>query len=192
MYTIWYLFRCRCCFYCQQITVIFPVTSFELLPHVQYLLLLHLLLFSSFVYQYFPKRCLLASSSDTTFRIHVTSGAIFRSYPQQTRKHVIITSKRRFDVIITCLLRCVFAESLLRSLLLNALLTVFPIGLKQHIAHNWAAQRCSNYWGNFKGFPRTMTRLRWWAPTTEGTGVTQWPRNTRIDTKYSKKLEWKL
>ena len=27
----------------------------------------------------------------------------------QSNKHVIITSKRRFDVIITCLLRCVFA-----------------------------------------------------------------------------------
>ena len=28
----------------------------------------------------------------------------------QRNKHVIITSKRHFDVIITCLLRCVFAE----------------------------------------------------------------------------------
>ena len=28
---------------------------------------------------------------------------------QKRNKHVIITSKRRFDVIITCLLRCVFA-----------------------------------------------------------------------------------
>ena len=35
----------------------------------------------------------------------------FSTHPANTQrnKHVIITSKRRFDVIITCLLRCVFA-----------------------------------------------------------------------------------
>ena len=38
--------------------------------------------------------------------IHVVHGLPANT---QRNKHVIITSKRRFDVIITCLLRCVFA-----------------------------------------------------------------------------------
>ena len=37
-----------------------------------------------------------------------TSKAAFPAKTQRN-KYVIITSKRRFDVIITCLLRCVFA-----------------------------------------------------------------------------------
>ena len=35
----------------------------------------------------------------------------------QRNKHIIITSKRRFDVIITCLLRCVFEGSLCEYIL---------------------------------------------------------------------------
>ena len=49
-------------------------------------------------------------------KLSICRGHFSARYSQQTppantkrNKHVIITSKRRFDVIITCLLRCVFA-----------------------------------------------------------------------------------
>ena len=62
----------------------------------------------------------------------LTNGALVTPTPGNTQrnKHVIITSKHRFDAIITCLLRCLFARhSLAADTLLVAGIVFYRSGV---------------------------------------------------------------